>query len=292
MGVYYYDFRLLIGSAVAVASAVLAELLVALCLRHRPPVGDLTAIVTGLVISLLLPVGISYRYLVFASLIAVLIAKMMFGGVGKNIFNPALVGVTAVTLISNAAATTYYAQGANLPFFGSIAPETATTQGLLSVLKQGEGTFPSLLDAFVGKAGDIPASVCVPVLLVVGMYLAYRRIVSLSITVSLLATVAALALLFPRAEALGPSVALELMAGSLLFCSVFCANDPVTTPNTSAGKVLFGILVGVITMLIRWYGRFDEGILFALLITNAMSFALDKAVRKLRIIRKGGEKLA
>ena len=293
MGVYYYGVRLLLQSAVAVLTALVTELAFALILRRRPTVGDLTAVVTGLIISLLLPVGLAYRYFVLASAVAILVAKLMFGGVGKNIFNPALVGVTLVTLIDTAAATTCYAPHTKLPLWGAVPADTPVTTGVLSLLKQGEGAeMPSLLNVFIGKAGDVPASVCLPVILAVGLYLVYRRIVSLHITLPLLGTVAVLALLFPRAGELTAATVPEVIGGGLIFCAVFCANDPVTTPNTVGGQVLFGIFTGIITMLIRWYGRFDDGIIFAVLIMNALSFALDKATRKLRGRDKGGEKHA
>ncbi len=288
MSCYYYGERMLMNCTVAVLSAVVTELIFSLLTRKRA-IGDLSAVVTGLIIAMLLPVGILYRYVVMAAVTSMSVAKAMFGGVGKNIFNPALCGVALVTLVNTQAASTVFEQGAGLPLLKAVDISTFTpVTGMLTYLKAGEIPAVSLFDAFVGRQPEIPAGVCIPIVAVAFLYLVYRKIASPNITLSMLLTVAAIAFFAPRTGASAESVGYELLAGSVIFCSVFCANDPVTTPNTASGQVLFGVFTGAITMLIRYYGVFDEGVIFAILIMNAMSFALDKFSHRVRPHRKGG----
>lgn len=283
MGWYYYGLRLLVNCAIAVATGVIIELAVSLLLRKRITVSDMSAVVTGLIVAMLLPVGISYTCVILAQAVAIIIAKCMFGGVGKNIFNPALCGVAFVTLANTDAVSKLFPQGAGLPLSWSVDPDKfGIATGILTNLSEGEKVTQSLLDVFIGKQAGAPAGVCIPLIIIAAAYLLYRRIISSATTFSLVATVAAVAFLMPRAETVTLSVGYELMAGTLLFCSVFCANDPVTSPNTTMGKIFFGIGAGLITMLIRYYGNYDEGIVFAILIMNSMSFALDKIIHKAR----------
>lgn len=286
MGAYYLGSRLLVNCALAVVTALAAELLTAIAFHRRPTIGDLSAVVTALIIGMLLPVGIVYRYVVMATLAAILVAKGMFGGVGKNIFNPALVGVALVTLVNTPAMGTVYT-GGTFPLWGDVPAGMTPAVGILSQLKTGEELTTSLFDAFVGRQAAVPAGVCIPVLLVSGAYLLYRRILSPQITLSAVVTVAVLAMIFQRAGDPLLSAGLELTAGSLLFCTVFCMGDPVTTPNTAPGQILFGVSVGLLTMLIRTYGRYDEGVVFAVLIMNSASFVLDKFIHRIRKQRKG-----
>ncbi len=285
MGTYYLGYRLPVQCGIALVTALVAETVTALLFHRRIPIGDLSVAVTALIIGMLLPVGIVYRYVVLATLVAVLVAKWMFGGVGKNIFNPALVGVTFVTLVNTQAMGTLYS--GVVPLWGDFSATLTPAESLLSQLKTGGELSVSLFDAFVGRQAAVPAGVCIPVLLCSGAYLWYRRILSPQITLSALLTVAVLAAVFNRGGDPLLSVGLELVAGSLLFCSVFCLSDPVTTPNTTAGQLLFGCLVGGLTMLIRAYGRYDEGVIFAILILNSASFVLDKMARKLGRKKKG-----
>lgn len=287
MGVYYLGWRLLVNCLLAVLTALVAEIATCLIFRRRITVGDLSAVVTALIIGMLMPVGIVYRYVVISTLVAILVAKWMFGGVGKNVFNPALVGVAVAVLMNAAAMGTVY-MDVDLPLWGEVPADLPPAVSLLSQLKVRDEITVSLLDAFVGRQAGLPANVCIPVLLVSGGYLFYRRILSPHITISSLVTVALLAAAFNRAGTPLNSVGLELMAGSLLFCTVFCMNDPVTTPNTVPGQMLFGVGVGLLTMLIRTYGRYDEGVVFAILILNAASFVLDKGIHRIGKQRKGG----
>lgn len=283
MGCYYYGVRLLINCAIAVASGIATELIISALLRKRATVTDMSAVVTGLIVAMLLPVGVSYTYVILAQITAIIFAKCMFGGVGKNIFNPALVGVAFVTLANTEAVTKLFPQGAELPLSWSVDPDKfGLATGVLSHLSEGEKVSQSLLDLFIGKQAGFPVSACIPMIIVAAAYLLYRRIISPATTFSLVATVSVIAFLLPRGETGLLSVCYELMAGQLLFCGVFCANDPVTTPNTTVGKILFGVGAGLITMLIRYYGNYDEGIVFAILIMNSLSFALDKIIHKMR----------
>ena len=136
----------------------------------------------------------------------------------------------------------------------------------------------SIFYMFIGNQAGPLGVTSILVILAAALYLLYRRIITWHIPVSILGTVAIFAALFPRAQ-IGSldSICYELMGGSLLFCSIFAATDPVTTPISWVGKIIFGVCCGILTMMIRYFGINDEGIVFAILLMNATAFALDKA---------------
>ncbi len=287
MGTVYYGNRFLMMLGVSVLSALLCELAVSMLTLRRQTIGDLSAVVTGAIIALLLPTTAPVWYAIFASAFAILIVKWMFGGVGKNIFNPAVGGLVSVTLIDPGVMTQYAPQFAQLPLWTTPAADSFTPAvGILGQLKNGVTPSVSVLDLLIGRHPGAPGTVCILVILAAALYLLYRRILSLYIPLGVLGTVALIALLFPRTGDPGMSVLLELCSGGLLFCTFFCASDPVTSPNSVPGKILFGIGIGVMTMLIRYMGDMEDGVLFAILMMNSLSFAMDKVAWRLR--PKGG----
>ena len=288
MACYYFGLRVALNCAISVVSALVIETVLSVIVRRKLTIGDFSAVVTAVVIAMLLPAAVPVHYIVIANLTALLAAKWMFGGLGKNVFNPALLGAASVAVMTPAAMTAFTPVGVRLSLPNEAVDQIGVSHWVLTDLKAGEPIETSVFNAFVGRQVGLPASVCIPLLIIVALYLAYRRIISLNITLSMLLTVAAIALIAPRTGTALESAGFELVSGSLVFCAIFCANDPVTTPNTAAGQIFFGIFAGVITMLIRYYGSFDEGVVFAVLIVNAMSFALDKIVHRVRLRAKGG----
>lgn len=279
MATIYNGVRFLILLGICIATAVICELILSLVFFKKQTVGDLSAVVTGAVTAMLLPATVPYTFGIIAPAVGIIIAKFLFGGVGKNMFNPALVGVALLTLTAPVKMSMLPFPLQNIPVTNTFGEGSVTFgTSVLSALKDSSPVNDDLLLMLVGHTAGAAGVTCIIVIFASMCYLLYRHIISTHITFSVLVTVTLIAIIFPRGDGALISVAYELMGGSLVFCSVFCATDPVSTPNTAYGKIFFGIGVGAITMLVRYFGEFDDGIIFAILIMNGLSFAMDKLV--------------
>ncbi len=289
MATVYNGVRFLILLGICIGVSLACELVISLVFLKKQTVGDLSAVVTGAVTAMLLPATVPYSYAIIAPAIGIIIAKWLFGGVGKNLFNPALVGIAMLMLTSPSVMSRFPYPLQDIPPSNTFAEGSVTFgTSVPGALKDAAIVNDDLLLMLVGHTSGAAGVTCILVILAAMCYLLYRHIISTHITFSVLITVAVISFVFPRGESALLSVAYELMGGSLVFCSVFCATDPVSTPNTAYGKVFFGIGVGVITMLVRYYGEFEDGIVFAILIMNGLSFAMDKLMWS--ILPKGESK--
>ncbi len=276
-GVYIFGFRVLVIVAISVGSCVLFEFLYEKVCKKPITIHDLSACVSGVLLAYCLPVSVPLWMPVAGAFFAIVVVKQLFGGIGKNFMNPAL--AARVFLFSWPKEMTAFTEPfADLAIFRSSvssadAVSSATT---LSYLKQGILSGESLSDLFLGvKAGCI-GEVSALMLLAGAGYLLYRRIITLHTPIAYLSVVALWSLLFPHGISAVDFCLQQLLSGGLILAAFFMATDYATTPITKSGKVIFGIGCGILTMMIRYFGGYAEGVSFAVLIMNLSVWYIDR----------------
>lgn len=276
-GVYVFGTRALLMIAVCMISAVLSEALTQKILHRPVTVGDMSAAVTGLLLALNLPVAFPLWQAALGSVIAIVLVKQIFGGIGKNFMNPALTARVFLMLSFASSLSQYTAAYDRVWLSAADAVATATP---LASLKEGLLPDLDLIELFLGRTGGCIGEVSTLMLLIGGAYLLIKRVISWHIPVTYLGTVAVLSLLVCRAE--GPCLTVmlyELCSGGVVLGALFMATDYVTSPVTRGGRIVFGIGCGALTVLIRTFGAYPEGVSFAILIMNALVWYLDAAFR-------------
>ncbi len=276
-GCVLFGMRVLLVCGTAVFSAVLFELIGGWIARRRTTLSDGTAVVTGLIVSLLLPASVPLFVPVIATAFAVCIVKLPFGGSGHNLFNPAAAGLAFVTECFSKHVFSYPAREAVIPFT-VWNPNVNVAASPAGLLKTGGSTSFSWVDLLIGQVTGPIGAVAILIICAGAVYLFIRRSAAPLLTLSCLATCAVAAALFPRATDITwyQSVLVELCSGYLVFGAVFMLNDPVTSPRHPLAHVIFGVMVGALTMIMRHIGQFEEGFCFALLLCNACSGAVDR----------------
>ncbi len=284
MSVYYFGPLAAYVTGLCILTAVLSEHIYQISLNKKTTIGDGSAFLTGLLLGLNLPASVPFYIPVVGSFIAIIITKLLFGGLGYNIFNPALIG-RAFLLISFPKLMTIWLKP-TAQFIGMDAKTTATPLGILK-----EGGLTQLMQVFGDKtelymslltgnrAGSL-GETSVIALLIGAAYLLYRGYITWHIPVSFLATVGALAWAFGgRGGLFTGDPVIHLLSGGLILGAFFMATDYVTCPTIRKGQVIFGIGCGAITMLIRLKGGFPEGVMFAILLMNCFAPLIDRGVK-------------
>ncbi len=263
-----FGFRAFLIIADTVAVAVLAEYVCRKVMKRENTVTDLSAVVTGLLLALNLPVGINPLIAAFGSVIAIVVVKQMFGGIGCNFVNPALTA-RIILMSSFPSEMTTWAE----PFYyltGSVDAVTCATP--LAQNASGDVS-ASYLDLFLGNTGGCLGETCALALIIGGIYLVARRVISPVIPLTYLGTVAVMSLIF------GQDVLFQLLSGGLMIGAIFMATDYTTSPLTTKGKVIYAIGCGVLTFLIRAYANSSEGVSFSILIMNILVPLIERAAR-------------
>lgn len=274
MAAYFYGKRALLLGAFCVAVCFACDVLALLLARKVPDVRDQSAVVTGMVIPLLLPASIRFEIVLAAALFAILVAKQPFGGVGQNVFNPAVAGVAFAMLCWPKSTFAYPVPFE--PLAVAVGEGTRLVSSPARALMLGGTPTNALLDMLLGNVPGAMGATNILVLITCFLYLAVRRAANFSITLSFLASCAVIAGLFPRAAmSSAVSVCYELMSGMLVIGAVLLLNDPVTSPRRSSTKMIYGAIAGVVCMTFRHIGSFEESILFAILIMNAAVWLMD-----------------
>ena len=243
-------------------------------------VRDLSAVVTGLLLAFVCPVTIPYWTILVGDFFAIIIVKQLFGGIGKNFMNPAL-AARAFLFSWPVIMTTWVQPGDWAPLFGSSA-DAVTSATPLASLHQSALPAESLMSLFLGKTGGCLGETSALLLLLGGLYLVLRRVIRLRIPLTYLGTVALLTLLFPRGNDPLLWMGSHLLSGGLMLGAWFMATDYVTSPVTGWGQILYGVGCGCITVLIRYFGSYPEGVSYAILMMNACVVLLDKVGRPRR----------
>ncbi len=274
MAVFFYGFRVILLTAVSVASCVGFEALYCHLTGQSQTIRDLSACVTGLLLAMSLPATSAYWVPVLGSAFAIIVVKQFYGGLGKNFMNPALAGrmllATFPMLMTN-----WSAPLDRLPIFGVDAVSSPTPMSYLH-----SGVLPpnSMGQLLLGQQGGSLGEVSAFMLLLGGGYLIVRGVISPRIPVSYLGTVALIALILPRGdEGAWAWMTAQLLSGSLMLGALFMATDPTTSPVTPRGQVMFGVGCGLLTMLLRYHSSYPEGVGWAILTMNCCVWLLDRA---------------
>ena len=276
--VYFFGFRALMVTLVSVAACVFFEW--AWCKLRKQPnkLYDMSAMVTGVLIAFVCPVTIPYWCIIVGDFFAIIVVKQLFGGIGKNIVNPALAARAFMfswpVLMSNWVKVGFENAAG---IFSTADAVTAATP--LAAMHQGAMPEDSLLNMFLGSVGGCIGETSVLLLLIGFAYLLIRKVISPRIPLAFLVTVAVLALLFPQGNDRLAWCLAQLCTGGVMLGAIFMATDYVTSPVTHLGQIIFGIGCGVLTILIRYFGGYNEGVSYAILVMNCCVVLLDRLGR-------------
>jgi len=300
MAVFLFGWRALALILISVASSMFFEFLWQKLMKKKVRVGDLSAAVTGLLLALVLPVSSPYWLPVVGAAFAIIIVKQLYGGLGKNFMNPALAG-RAFLLSWPVLMTKWTVPYAELPIIGNVtaainsATDAITCATPLSFMKNGTLPNTGLIDMLLGEHAGCLGETSAIVLLLGGLYLVLRKVISPRIPLCFIGTVAIIAYLFPQGNVSSLDWMLySVLGGGVLLGAIFMATDYTTSPSTPWGQVIFGIGCGLLTMFIRYFGTYAEGVSYAILIMNACSWFIEKASKPRRygvpFMRKAGKK--
>lgn len=255
----------LILTAVTVASCVAFEFLYEKALKQPCTVGDLSAVVTGMLLAFNMPSNFPLSMAVVGSFFAIVVVKQLFGGIGYNFANPA---ITARIILANSF-------GLYMTRF--TFPQTFSGDAVASATPLADyvaGNTPNYIDMFMGTTGGVLGETSAIALLIGFAYLLFRKVISPAIPVTYVATVAVLAVVF------GQDPIVHVLGGGLLLGAIFMATDYVTSPYTLKGKIVFGLGLGLITMMIRVFGTMTEGVSYAILIMNLLVPYINRLTRQ------------
>lgn len=262
-GVVIFGIQALLIILTCVASAVLSEYLFNLCLHKKQTVGDFSAVVTGLLLALNLSTAVPLWQCVIGSVFAIVVVKCLFGGLGKNIVNPAI--AARVFMLLTFGAVGAVANPTIVELTAGATPLAALNQGAEVAAAEA----PSMLNLFLGLHGGTIGETCALALVLGYIYLVARKVIKWYVPVSFIATVFVCYFLF---DGFNAAYALQhVLAGGLLLGAVFMATDYVTTPETNAGRVVFCVGCGLLTFAIRKFGMFPEGVSIAILTMNLLT---------------------
>ena len=265
VGIVVLGIRALVVTLISMVAAVVAEYLWSLVLKRRNTIIDGSALVTGMLFALTLPSTIPYWIAAVGSAFAIIVAKLMCGGLGQNIFNPALTSRAFMLLLFPAAMTRYPSIGVD-----AVSSSTPLHHMVMPALPE-----ESILDMFLGNCPGSIGELSALALLLGGIYLIVRDVISDRIPFAYLATVAVLTLVFHKTENAIAWMLYSLFSGGVMLGAFFMATDFVTSPVTKPGQVLFGIGCGVLTVLFRYFGLFPEGVTYAILLMNLLVWVID-----------------
>lgn len=295
VGVIFFGFRVLTLCLVTVAACIAFESLFNFIRKRKNTAGDLSCVVTGILLTMCLPVTTPYWMAVIGAFFAIVVVKMLFGGIGKNFFNPAL-SARAFLFSWPVIMTTFIApfKNAEIPLFGSVPQEildSVTTATPLTYLKTGIMPDASLYDMFFGNVAGCIGEVSAAALILGGIYLLCRKVITWHIPVFYIGTVALITFIFPATPGVFfdfDFMLAELLSGGLMLGAIFMATDYSTSPITGKGKIIYGIGCGLLTVFLRYFGGYPEGVSYSILLMNIFAFTLDKIMRPRRY-GAGGE---
>ena len=276
--VYFFGFRALLLTLLSAAACVFFEWAYCKLTKTDCKIYDLSAVVTGVLLAFVCPVTLPYWCILIGDFFAIIVVKAIFGGIGRNIVNPALAG--RAFLFSYPALMTRwvkpgFANAAGI--FNTVDAVTGATP--LAAMSQGNLPTESVSQLFLGNIGGCIGETSVLLLIMGLLYLLARKIISLRIPVAFVGTVAVLTVLFPQGNPNFQWMAAQLFSGGLFLGAIFMATDYVTSPVTKLGQVIFGIGCGVLTVVIRYFGGYPEGVSYAILIMNCCVVLLDRIGR-------------
>ena len=279
-GTIIFGIRALIVALVCIAAAVVAEWVCGMILYHRNTVKDVSSVVTGLLLALTLPATVPYWLAAVGSVFAIVVVKGFGGGLGKNVFNPALGARAFMMMFWPVHLVRYIAPGT----VDGVASATPLHHMVMPALPT-----ESIGQMFMGNIGGTIGEVCTLALLIGGIYLIAKGVISARIPVSYLGTVAVLTLVFSKGDNAFLWMLYSLLGGGVVLGALFMATDYATSPVTPKGQIIYGIGCGVLTVIFRYFGLFPEGVTYAILLMNACAWAIDRYSAPRRFGTKKGE---
>ncbi len=275
---YIFGLKALLMTVICCAACVLFEFLFSVITKRENTISDLSAIVTGMLLSFNLPVDLPIYMAVIGCFIAIFIVKCMFGGIGQNFANPAITARIALMLSFTGSMTKWTApfswkEGVDATLSATPLAEMASSRAAEPSVLISEN-MPSLLDMFLGVRGGCLGETCILALLIGGLYLMLIGVVRPTTPVCFIGTVAVLSLIAGGGDF--NYVLYQLMSGGLVLGALFMATDYATTPLTTKGKIIFGVGCGLITFAIRLYANMPEGVSFSILIMNCLTPLIDR----------------
>ena len=276
VGILMLGIRALVVTLISIASAVLAELAYSRITKTRNTVVDGSAVVTGLLLAMTLPHTVPYWQVALGSVFAIVVVKCLCGGLGQNIFNPALAARALLLLVWPVGLTRYMG-------VDGVSAATPLHHMVMPALPE-----ESLLDMFLGNCPGSIGEISTLALLVGGGYLVYRKVISVRIPAAYLGTVAVLTLVFFKTENALSWMLYSLLSGGVMLGAIFMATDYATSPATAVGQIVYGIGCGVLTVFFRYNGIFPEGVTYAILLMNAFVWIIDRYTAPRRFgVKKG-----
>ena len=276
-GTVVFGVRALALTAVSMIAAVAAEGLFALVTRQRSTIQDCSALVTGMLFALILPVTAPYWLVACGSAFAIVVIKLMWGGLGQNVFNPALSARAFVMLLWPAYVTRY-------PGLDGVTAATPLHHMVMPALPT-----ESVLDMFLGNCPGSIGEISSLALLIGGAYLVIRKVITIRIPAAYLLTVAAVTFVFHKTDNALLWMLYNLFSGGVMLGAIFMATEYGSSPVTPLGQVIFGIGCGILTVIFRYFGLFPEGVTYAILLMNCFVWFIDRITPPRRFgMKRGG----
>ena len=278
VGIIVLGIRSLLVFSLSVVCAVLFEFLYCLITKSENTIFDCSAIVTGMLLAMTLPASVPLWQVLVGNLFAIVLIKKIFGGIGENIFNPALSARAFLMLIYPRGLTVYK------PIVDGVSSSTPLHQMVMPSLPN-----ESLLDMFLGNCPGSIGEISSLALLIGLVYLVIRKVISLRIPIAYIGTVFIVTLIFSKTGHPFQWSLYSILSGGVMLGAIFMATDYTTSPVTPKGQIIFGIGCGLITVLIRYFGLFPEGVTYAILIMNSLVWIIDQFTAPRRFgVKKGG----
>ena len=278
VGTWVMGPRALVVTLISVVTALASEYLFSVVTKTRNTVVDGSALVTGVLLAMTLPVIVPYWLVVLGSAFAILVVKALCGGLGQNVFNPALSARALMVLIYPVGMVRYFEPGvdgvtAATPLHHMVMPALPTQ---------------SAWDMFFGRCPGSIGEISAAALLLGGAYMVYRKVISVRIPAAYLGTVAVLTLVFHKADEPVMWMLYSLFSGGVMLGAIFMATDYSTSPATPVGQLIYGVGCGALTVFFRYFGLYPEGVTYAILIMNGFAWILDRYTAPRRFGTKRG----
>ncbi len=277
---FVFGLQALILTVISVVSCMFWEWLYRKLMKKSCSVGDCSAVVTGMLLAFVCPVSLPWWTIVIGSFFAIVVVKQLYGGIGCNFLNPALAGRAILVASYAGAMTTWVTPAEKLSVFGSAA-DVATAATPLALMKEGAfDQLPEISDMFLGFIGGSLGETSAVALLVGFLYLLIRKVISWQIPVAYIGTVAVISLISaPAGIGAVDYMLYSIFGGGLMLGAIFMATDYATSPVTKPGQLIFGIGCGLLTVFIRRFGSYPEGVCYSILVMNCCTWLLDKYIK-------------
>ena len=264
VGLWKFGFRVIPVTTICIGAAIVSEWLYCILPKSTNTTVDGSAIVTGLLLAMTLPHTVPYWQAALGSVFAIVMVKCLCGGLGQNIFNPALAARAFLLLVYPVGLTRFVG-------VDGVSAATPLHHMVMPALPE-----ESVLDMFLGNCPGTIGEISALALLIGGAYLVYRKVISIRIPAAYIGTVAVLTLLHFKTEAPVQWMLYQVFSGGLMLGAIFMATDYATSPATPMGQIIYGIGCGILTVIFRYFGLFPEGVTYAILIMNAFVWFIDR----------------